>query len=182
MIAPMPAAMASPVQNERFMRTRVATSAPSSSLTRGSDPASGWRHFGAIVPWRTLDPSQPDRKPAAAAQPDADAKERAERLWRCAACGQGIAADASRDEVDGRHVHMRLNPAGVAFVFGIFREAPGCAVVGLPTDEATWFAGCLWRYALCKGCGAHLGWSFSGASGGFFGLVLEKLVEPGPEG
>lgn len=99
------------------------------------------------------------------------------RWWCCARCAQRITPDASRLEVDGKHVHLRLNPGAFAFVFGCFRDAPGCAVVGEATTEATWFSGCAWQFAMCAGCGQHLGWSFSGADS-FFGLVLERLVEP----
>jgi hypothetical protein len=118
-----------------------------------------------------------DRPPQSIEKADDDQTDLARRPWCCRACAHPIASDAARAEIDGRHVHMRLNPAGVAFVFGAFSTAPGCAVVGAPTDEATWFAGCRWSFALCGQCGAHLGWSFSGAQQ-FFGLVLEKLVEP----
>jgi hypothetical protein len=118
-----------------------------------------------------------DRSPASVVKPDDGPVDHTRRPWRCRACTHPIVGDASRIDVDGRHVHMRLNPAGVAFVFGAFSSAPGCRVAGIPTDEATWFAGCLWSFALCGQCGAHLGWCFTGAQH-FFGLVLEKLVEP----
>jgi hypothetical protein len=70
----------------------------------------------------------------------------------------------------------RLNPAGVFFVFDCCRDAPGCAVGGPPTTEATGFAGCAWQSAHCARCEAHLGWRFSGAQD-FFGLVSERVVE-----
>lgn len=76
-------------------------------------------------------------------------------------------------------MHCRLNPSAFAFVFGCFREAPGCLVIGEPTSEATWFPGSLWQYAMCAGCGVHLGWAFVGEAS-FFGLLLERLVEPPP--
>lgn len=100
------------------------------------------------------------------------------RAIRCRACGRPITTSAERTTIQGAHEHTRFNPSGVVFRFGCFRAAPGCAVAGAPTDQDTWFSGCLWRYALCGGCGEHLGWSFEGAST-FFGLVLEKLVEDG---
>jgi len=98
------------------------------------------------------------------------------RAIRCAACGKAITTSAQRIPVAGAHQHTRFNPGGFVFRFGCFRDAPGCAVAGEPTVEVTWFTGYRWRYALCAGCGAHLGWRFDGA-GGFFGLVLERLVE-----
>lgn len=122
--------------------------------------------------------SQPPRPDLPVQPKSEEAPERPlERAWRCAACGRGIASDAARTEVGGRHVHMRLNPHAYAFIFGCFSSAPGCGVAGTPTDEATWFAGCWWQFAHCGGCGVHLGWAFGGAQR-FFGLVLERLVAP----
>ncbi|MFZ5441380.1 MAG: cereblon family protein [Myxococcota bacterium] len=112
---------------------------------------------------------------------DDDERLRRARRWRCARCGHGITDDASRTEVDGRHVHLRLNPSAFAFLFGCFGEARGCLLVGEPTAEATWFSGCRWQFAHCAACGAHLGWAFSGAQA-FFALVLERLVAPEAEG
>lgn len=100
------------------------------------------------------------------------------RAIRCAACGRAITTSADRISISGAHEHTRFNPGGFVYRFGCFGAAPGCAVVGEPMAEATWFTGSLWRYALCGGCGVHLGWRFEGG-GDFFGLVLERLVEDG---
>ncbi|MDP1825630.1 MAG: cereblon family protein [Archangium sp.] len=97
---------------------------------------------------------------------------------RCRACSHVITHTASRREVGGRHVHLRLNPHAFAFIFGCFSTAPGCVVHGPPTLEATWFSGCRWEYAHCAQCLAHLGWSFSGDQS-FFALLLERLVDEG---
>jgi hypothetical protein len=71
-----------------------------------------------------------------------------------------------------------MNPAGMLFHIGCFGAAPGCRVVGPSSDEYPWFPGHSWRYALCGGCGVHLGWHFQGAEGtGFFGLRLAQLRE-----
>jgi hypothetical protein len=80
-------------------------------------------------------------------------------------------------EIAGSHVHTRLNPVSVLFRFGCFRAAPGARIAGEPSSEHVWFAGCLWQYAHCGACRAHLGWAFSGADA-FFGLVLERLSAP----
>lgn len=95
---------------------------------------------------------------------------------RCAACGQLITHGSSRREIDGRHVHLRLNPHAYAFLFGCFSSAPGCSVKGEPTAEASWFPGCRWQYAHCARCQEHLGWAFTGALG-FFALLLDRLVD-----
>ena len=95
---------------------------------------------------------------------------------RCRACDHVITHVASKREAAGKHAHLRLNPAASAFIFGCFSAAPGCAIHGVPTEEATWFPGCRWQYAHCASCLIHLGWAFTGADT-FFALVLELLVD-----
>lgn len=96
---------------------------------------------------------------------------------RCAHCGHVVTTRREAIDVGGSHVHTRLNPGHVVFQFGCFRTAPGCRVSGEPTADATWFTGCLWQYAHCAACLAHLGWAFTGADT-FFGLVLDRLEGP----
>ena len=95
---------------------------------------------------------------------------------RCRACNHVITQTSTRREVAGRHVHLRLNPSAFAFMFGCFSTAPGCAIHGTPTEEATWFPGCRWQYAHCARCLVHLGWVFTGADS-FFALLLERLAD-----
>ncbi len=96
----------------------------------------------------------------------------------CAACGHAITSGDARLEVDGAHVHTRMNPDGHEFTFGCFAAAPGCVARGAPSKQATWFAGFFWWIEVCAGCGVHLGWLFFADGGGeFHGLVLERLRE-----
>ena len=96
----------------------------------------------------------------------------------CAACRTPITEAAHRSLQAGRHEHVCSNPEGVRFRIGCFAAAPGCVMIGRPTSHWTWFAGYRWRVALCGRCGAHLGWQFrDGAGDGFFGLIVERLVE-----
>jgi hypothetical protein len=76
-----------------------------------------------------------------------------------------------------------MNPGGFLFHIGCFAEAVGCVVVGPDSLEYPWFAGFAWRCAHCGGCGAQLGWHFRNDdhTTGFFGLVLDRLVEAGDE-
>jgi hypothetical protein len=97
-----------------------------------------------------------------------------DRPLRCHACGHVITTAAARRAVNGAHEYERTNPAGYRYRFGCFSQAPGCACMGLPSDEHSWFAGCSWRFAICAACGEHLGWGFSGADD-FFGLILDRL-------
>ncbi len=98
-----------------------------------------------------------------------------ERPVACARCGHAVTSEREAIEVAGSHVHTRLNPANVVFRFGCYRAAPGCSVSGPPSSEHVWFAGCLWQFAHCGRCRAHLGWAFSGAES-FFGLVLDRIT------
>lgn len=99
------------------------------------------------------------------------------RALLCAACTLPLTSDGERIEIDGAHEHTRFNPHGYVFHFGCFRAVPGCATLGVPTPEDTWFRGYARRLAHCRGCGMHIGWRFDREAGGFFGLVLDRLIE-----
>lgn len=99
-----------------------------------------------------------------------------DRRLLCHACGQVITSEAARRAVNGAHQHKRTNPAGFRFHFGCFSQAPGCGGVGQPSGEHSWFAGCVWRIAVCGACGEHLGWRFSGADE-FFALILDRIIQ-----
>lgn len=103
------------------------------------------------------------------------------RRLLCANCGQPVTTEAERISIEGRSVHQATNPSGIEFEFGCFASAPGALVAGEPTTEFSWFTGYAWRFALCRGCGAHLGWFFQGGAPTFFGLILNRLKEEGPE-
>ncbi len=97
------------------------------------------------------------------------------RRLLCAVCAAPITTDDQRVAIEGRHAHLRTNPAGFDFEFGCFREAPGAVVVGEATAEHSWFAGYQWRFSVCGGCGAHLGWHFDSAGSRFHGLIFDRL-------
>lgn len=97
----------------------------------------------------------------------------------CLACGHPITSLRERITAGGAHQHTFTNPAGYVFRIGCFGRAPGCVQTGPPTLEHTWFPGRAWRYALCGGCRTHLGWAFHDGDSGFFGLILDRLLETG---
>ncbi len=99
------------------------------------------------------------------------------RAWWCAACTTRVADEDHVIDVGGAHRHRFVNPAGVEFEIGCFREA-ACRADGEPTLEHTWFAGMAWSYALCANCRAHLGWTYEGDGARFFGLILARRVGP----
>ena len=96
---------------------------------------------------------------------------------RCRACGGVVTDRDAKIPVNGSHAHTFFNPAGIVFALGCFQRAPGCLVVGAASSEFTWFAGHVWRVALCRRCQAHLGWFFTSGENGFYGLILTKLRE-----
>jgi hypothetical protein len=102
------------------------------------------------------------------------------RTLACARCGHAITTTASRVAVNGQHEFVRTNPRGYVHRFGCFLEAPGCRSSGVPSKQATWFAGCFWLRQDCGRCEEHLGWLFFSVGEGaseFFGLILDALVE-----
>lgn len=101
---------------------------------------------------------------------------RDERPIKCRACGHAITSHDAKTSVHGAYEHRRVNPTGVDFHLGCFSRAPGCAIEGAPTLFWTWFPGYAWQIALCRGCGDHLGWAFTGEST-FFGLILPRLTD-----
>lgn len=92
----------------------------------------------------------------------------------CGRCGRHVTDRSARRSVAGTHVHTRMNPAGVIFVFGCFTRAPGVEAWSQPTVQHTWFERQPWSVTCCRDCGQHLGWHFAGRDD-FHALVLERL-------
>jgi hypothetical protein len=92
----------------------------------------------------------------------------------CAACGHVITATDARIAARGEHEHVCVNPSGIPYRIGCFRDAPGCVPHGDEESLFSWFPGYRWQIALCGACRAHLGWSFHG-NGTFYGLVVARL-------
>ncbi|MBI1731367.1 MAG: hypothetical protein HYR49_01185 [Gammaproteobacteria bacterium] len=126
-------------------------------------------------PWQVLRFRDTEAAAVKVGPGKAEQAAKADRPLRCRACGWLITTETARCAVGGAHEHQRTNPAGFEFRFGCFRDAPGCGRIGPASGEHTWFAGCVWRIAVCGGCGEHLGWAFSGADT-FYGLILDRLV------
>jgi hypothetical protein len=114
-------------------------------------------------------------------RPSLDVKEqeqkRLEDALYCKFCGRAITSRLQELTVNGSLCHTFFNPAGIVFELGCYKTAPGCSVVGTPTSEFSWFKGYFWTFALCRGCGSHLGWFFDSGDTAFWGLILNKLKE-----
>jgi len=99
----------------------------------------------------------------------------------CARCRRVITRGADQIEIDGLFEHSQVNPHGFVWTFHCFARAPGCAPVGPPSTDFTWFPGHSWQIEQCGGCGWHLGWLFRSADRRFHGLIAGRLVEAEPD-
>ena len=106
----------------------------------------------------------------------ADAEEKTDDALYCASCGHLVTRGRWKILMGGAE-RVFTNPAGHTFILVCFSDAPGVSAEGDPTGDHTWFAGYLWCFALCRGCGRHLGWHYQSDGGGnkFFGLVKDRL-------
>jgi hypothetical protein len=95
--------------------------------------------------------------------------------WCCAVCGTYVTQESYLVHIDGTFEHYKMNPQGQAFQFRSFIQAEGCARVGQPTEENTWYTGYFWQFAHCARCQTQLGWYFTGPKP-FFGLIKQQLV------
>ena len=110
---------------------------------------------------------------------EADLREITDDAIYCAACGMLVTRGRWRIEQRAAHEHTVFNPAGVVFTILCFKDAPGTASQGTPSDEFTWFAGYRWSVAVCRGCSVHIGWRYDGADV-FFGLIKPRLTDKKP--
>jgi len=99
------------------------------------------------------------------------------RALVCRACRTAITRPDLAMEVNGGHRHVFFNPHGLVFELGCFASARNVLPRGPKTDEFTWFPGYAWQVVTCTGCASQLGWRYTSAGGGFFGLILAALIE-----
>ncbi len=108
---------------------------------------------------------------------DTDTEEKTDDAIYCARCGHLVTRGRWKISMGGTE-RVFTNPVGISFTIVCFSESPGVTAEGDPTDEHTWFPGYLWNFALCRGCGGHLGWQFRQEAGAdaFFGLIKDQLT------
>ncbi|MBF0118892.1 MAG: hypothetical protein HQK79_08650 [Desulfobacterales bacterium] len=100
-----------------------------------------------------------------------------EKYLLCNKCLQVITLISEKIEINGNFSHTFVNPEGILFRIGCFRNAIRCLYVGTPTNEFTWFPGFYWEIALCSRCLNHMGWRFTSSAESFHGLILDRLIE-----
>jgi len=99
---------------------------------------------------------------------------------RCGPCDHPITWEALRIKMNNHHFHRLINPQKIEFLVGCFSQASGCLAAGQPFRRHSWFIGYQWQIALCRGCGAHLGWYFTSfgktqSADSFFTLIIDRL-------
>lgn len=120
-------------------------------------------------------PGGPESDRSPAAEVDATRDSSSGRRIVCKSCGTPISHTGARIRVRGEHEHVCVNPHGIPFHLGCYREARVTSM-GAPTQEWTWFPGYRWQVAQCPGCTQHLGWRFTGEDL-FYGLLLSRIAE-----
>lgn len=98
-----------------------------------------------------------------------------DEVINCAACSQEITHTKHRTSAGGKFSHTCVNPAGILFEIGCFKEAAGCREIGPESDDFSWFDGYVWQVTVCTDCKTHLGWRFWSADNEFYGLILNRL-------
>lgn len=103
-------------------------------------------------------------------------KEKTDDAICCAGCGHLVTRGRWKISMGGGERRF-TNPLGLHFTLVCFSGAPGVAAEGELTDQDTWFQGYQWNFALCRGCGGHLGWLYRNAVSNdeFFGLIKDRL-------
>jgi len=94
----------------------------------------------------------------------------------CRNCRNEITTVEYSIAANGQHAHIFTNPLGITFHIGCFSRAWGCFIFGIPTYEATWFAGFTWCIAVCANCFTHLGWYYQSGRESFYGLIMANLL------
>ncbi|QDG52681.1 hypothetical protein FIV42_18625 [Persicimonas caeni] len=117
----------------------------------------------------------PAQAPTDEAQPEHDEQRQEDEALNCAACGQEVTHTKHRTSVGGQFAHTCVNPAGILFEIGCFKEADGCREIGPESDDFSWFDGYVWQVAICTNCKTHLGWRFWSSDNEFYGLILNRL-------
>ena len=114
-------------------------------------------------------------------RPEADEKTQTQPQDKaavvCKECNQLVTFPEQAITVAGKHEHTFRNPAGYSFHLLCYNQAPGALRAGEDTQEACWFAGYAWSFALCCNCHQHLGWYYTGPNS-FAGLIATRVLRP----
>lgn len=129
----------------------------------------------AAEPLHAYRPGNPERLAKLGIHLEDQPEKHEDPMLRCERCGRDVAREKDRIEVQGAHVHTRMNPAGILFTLGCFLRAEGARPEGEAHLAWSWFPGYSWTIDLCRGCSSHLGWLFEAGTDCFHGLILDRL-------
>ena len=95
----------------------------------------------------------------------------------CRRCEAEVSPTNSTLEVAGAIDHTCTNPAGITYDIRCYASAPGLLADEPPCAEHAWFEGYAWQIGLCRSCGVHLGWCFTGPERPPFAGLIRRRVE-----
>lgn len=96
----------------------------------------------------------------------------------CRFCHAPVARARDAIRIGSNHYYHFINPHGIEFQIGCYRQAPGCDIRGNASEHHSWFPGFRWQLAVCGDCHEHLGWLYQRQEqDSFYGLIVDKLVE-----
>jgi hypothetical protein len=144
----------------------------------------GIGHVGApfehVLPLHALkDNSTP---PSKSEHPKSEEELREEeRRFYCRKCEIHIANHSDIIQVgDIPVLSAQINPHGYVHEVITVHTIQNFSLFGPPEPADSWFPGYFWRYLICKGCIAHLGWSYHNTNQiemVFAGLRIESIRE-----
>jgi hypothetical protein len=96
----------------------------------------------------------------------------------CRLCQSPVTSADEQVVIGLSHQHRFTNPCNITYTIGCYRNAPGCAIAGFPSEEFSWFGSYRWQIALCSHCQHHLGWYYQKirAQKYFYGLISNRLL------
>lgn len=127
--------------------------------------------------WRAFQPGGEDPARARGRAPATLDEGGEGQALACGGCRRRVTTGAARVEIGGGHEHTCTNPGGFSYRIGCFAWAENLTPLGAPSTYWSWFPGMSWQVQHCATCRRHLGWRFASADGGFYGLILDALVE-----
>lgn len=102
-------------------------------------------------------------------------------LILCRCCNNPITSHHDQAIIGNNSQHSFTNPSHVTYHLRCFNNAHGCAIVGTPTQQHSWFAGYRWQLSYCMECSEQLGWyyqyyRYQHSQRCFFGLIAGRLI------
>jgi len=100
----------------------------------------------------------------------------------CRNCHTPVTSKNEQATIGNADEYRFTNPSGILYHIRCFSNAHGCNIVGMPTEQDSWFLGYQWQLAICTECHEHLGWYYQDCGSArhqrfFFGLIADRLMD-----